>query len=167
MHLLILKNHTKKNGEKMETKNKNNYKGVLYLLIGELIASVFIVLGFALFQKEFKWTVFSGALLGSFVTALNFLILSVQVNRAINDYITLRGNREMSEEEAAEFAKINGKSVQNAVAKSYILRTALMVGSLVLAFITGWFNPLATLIPLLLYKPLLYVVELINKKRGE
>jgi hypothetical protein len=42
-----------------------------------------------------------------------------------------------------------------------------MVGSLVLAFITGWFNPLATLIPLLLYKPLLYVVELINKKRGE
>ena len=77
MHLIILKNLAKKNGEKMEIKDKNNYKGVLYLLIGELIASVFIVLGFALFQNEFKWTVLSGALLGSFVTALNLSINSL------------------------------------------------------------------------------------------
>ena len=150
----------------MKTENKNNYKGALYLAIGELIASVLIVLGFIVFG-QFNWTVITGALLGSAVTVFNFILLSVQVNKAIDDYIALRGDREMSEDEAAEFAKLNGTKVQNAVTKSYILRTGLMIGSLVVAFITKWFSPIATLIPLLLYKPLIYVVELINKKRGE
>ena len=72
-----------------------------------------------------------------------------------------------SEEEAEKFAKANSLKVQNAVGKSYILRTALMMGSLVLAFITKLFNPIATLIPLAMYKPLLYVTQFIKAKRGE
>ena len=150
----------------MKTKNKNNYTSAIYLAICELIASALICLGFILLNK-FDWTVITGALLGSAVTVFNFVLLSIQVNKAIDDYIALRGDREMTEEEAAEFAKLNGTKVQNAVTKSYILRTGFMIGSLVIAFITKCFDPIATLIPLLLYKPLIYVVELINKKRGE
>lgn len=150
----------------MKTENKQNYKSVLYLAIGELIVSLLIVLVY-IALGQFNLTVITGALLGSAVTVFNFILLSVQVNKAIDEYITLRGDRDMTEEEAAEFSKRHGIKVQNAVTKSYVLRTGLMIGSLVVAFITKWFSPLATLIPLLLYKPLLYVVELINTKRGE
>ena len=73
----------------------------------------------------------------------------------------------MSEEEAEKFAKANSLKVQNAVTKSYILRTGLMMGSLVLALVTGWFDPIATLIPLAMYKPLLYVTQFIKQRRGE
>ncbi len=151
----------------MNTENKSSYKDVLYLAIGELLASVLIVLGFLLVQQEFQWTVVSGALLGSAVTVLNFLILTIQVNNAIDNYIALRGDREMTEEEAAEFSKVHGVKVRNAITSSYLFRTGLMVGSLVVGFITGWFNTIATLIPLLLYKPLLMAAQFINKKRGE
>ena len=150
----------------MKTENKQNYKSVLYLAVGELIVSLLIVLVY-IALGQFNLTVITGALLGSAVTVFNFILLSVQVNKAIDEYITLRGDRDMTEEEAAEFSKRHGIKVQNAVTKSYVLRTGLMIGSLVVAFITKWFSPIATLIPLLLYKPLLYVVELINTKRGE
>lgn len=155
----------------MKAQNKNSYRGVLYLFLGEIIASILIIVGYLCYYSvvglPFKWQVISGALLGSIVTTFNFFLLSVQVNAAINEYIALRGDREMTEEEATEFAKAHTLKVKNAVAKSYVLRTALMIGTLVIAFITSWFEPLATLIPLLLYKPLIYIVELINKKRGE
>ena len=155
----------------MKDQNKNSYRGVLYLFLGEIISSLLIVVGYICYYNfvgsPFKWQVISGALLGSVVTTFNFFLLSVQVNSAINEYISLRGDREMTEDEATEFAKANTLKVKNAVAKSYVLRTALMIGTLVIAFISSWFEPLATLIPLLLYKPLIYIVELINQKRGE
>jgi len=47
-----------------------------------------------------------------------------------------------------------------------MLRSLLMIAALVVAFITKLFDPIATLIPLLLYKPLIYVIEIIKKKRG-
>ena len=150
----------------MKTNNKSYLKSTLYLAIGELIVSALIVAVYFLFQK-FNINVITGALLGSAVTVTNFLILSVQVNRALDEFIALRGDAQMSEEEATEFSKKNSVKVQNAVAKSYLLRTGLMIGSLVLGFITGWFDVIATLIPLILYKPLIYVVEYISKKRGE
>jgi hypothetical protein len=156
-----------KNGEKMEIQNsKNSYKDVLYLALCEVAVAVLIVLGYLLFGKM-GWTVVTGAILGGLVTVANFFILSVGVNKAINDYLALRGDREMTDEEAAEFSKKHGLMVRNAVTKSYMLRTALMVGALVLAFISKWFDPVATLIPLLMYKPLIYVVQLIKQKRGE
>ena len=93
--------------------------------------------------------------------------MSSSANKAIDEYIKLRGEQEMTDEEAAKFAKENSIKVQNAVTKSYVLRTGLMVGSLVLAFITKCFNPIATLIPLVMYKPLLYAVQFIKMKRGE
>ena len=150
----------------MKTDNKSYLKSTLYLAIGELIVSVLVILGYILLGK-FSWNVITGALLGSAVTVINFLILSIQVNRALDEYIALRGDGEMTEEEAAEFSRKNSIKVQNAVTKSYVFRTGLMIGSLVLGFVTGWFNVIATVIPLVLYKPLIYAVEYINKKRGE
>lgn len=150
----------------MKTNNKNYLKGTLYLAIGELIVSLLIVLGYVLLNK-FTWNVITGVALGSAVTVINFLILSIQVNRALDEYIALRGDRKMTDVEVAEFSKKNSIKVQNAVTKSYVFRTGLMMGALVLAFVTGWFDVISTLIPLVLYKPLIYAVEFINKKRGE
>ena len=156
----------------MKTDNKSYLKSTLYLSIGELIVSIFIVLGYILLDElslgvEFTFKVITGALLGSVVAVVNFLILTIQVNRALDEFIALRGDSEMTDEEATEFSRKYSIKVQNAMAKSSILRTALMIGSLVLGFISGWFNVIATLIPLVLYKPLIYAVEIINKKRGE
>lgn len=150
----------------MKTQNKNSYIDTFYLAIGEALVSLLIVLIYLAIGK-FDFTILSGAVLGSIVTVINFIILSYSVNKALNKFIDLRGNKEMDEEEAKEFAKANSIKVQNAVTKSYVLRTGLMMGSLVLAFITKLFNPIATLIPLVMYKPLLYATQFVKQKRGE
>ena len=150
----------------METQNKNSYIDTIYLAIGEFIVSLLVVLVYIAIGK-FDWTVASGVILGSAVTILNFIILSHAVNKALNKFIDLRGDKEMDEEEAKAFAKANSIKVQNAVTKSYVFRTGLMMGALVLGFITKLFNPIATLIPLVMYKPLLYATQFIKQKRGE
>ena len=150
----------------MKTNKNSSYTDTLYLAIGEAIISLLVVL-VSLAINKFDLTIISGVILGSIVTIVNFLILSYSVNKAINKFIELRGDKEMSEEEAEKFAKANSLKVQNAVGKSYILRTVLMMWSLVLAFITKLFNPIATLIPLAMYKPLLYITQFIKNKRGE
>lgn len=146
--------------------NKNSYVDTIYLGIGEIAVSLIVVLLYIAIGF-FNITVLTGALLGTIVTIVNFLILSYSVNKAVNQFMELRGDEEMNDEQAAAFAKANSLKIQNAVTKSYVLRTGLMMGSLVLAFITKLFNPLATLIPLVMYKPLLYAIEFIKKKRGE
>ena len=155
-----------KNGDKMKTQNKNSYIDTVYLAIGEAIISLIVLLIYIAIGK-FEWTVVTGVVLGSAVTVCNFIILSIALNKEINKFMDLRGDKELNEEEAAEFAKANSIKIQNAVTKSYVLRTALMMGSLVLAFITKWFNPIATLIPLAMYKPLLYATQFVKQKRGE
>ena len=149
----------------MELK-KNKYSDALLLAIGELIIAVLIILIYIL-VGHFKWQVISGTILGGLVTIINFLILSHAVNKALDQFIDLRGNKEMSEEEAEQFSKQHAIKVQNAVTKSYVLRTGLMFGSLVLAFISGWFDPISTLVPLMMYKPLIYVINFVKQKRGE
>lgn len=150
----------------MKAKNKHSYIDTFYLSIGELVVSLLVVLVYIAIGL-FDFTIASGVVLGSVVTIINFIILSYSVNKALNKFIDLRGSKEMGEEEAEKFAKENSLKVQNAVTKSYILRTGLMMGSLVLAFITKLFNPLSTLIPLIMYKPLLYVIQFVKQKRGE
>ena len=152
-------------------KNKLSvYIDTVWLLLGEAIVALIISAAYLLL-KRFDYTVLTGAALGGVVTAVNFLILSVAINRAINGYVAERGEGEMDEEEAEKYAKDHGAAVQNAMVKSYMLRMFLMVASLVLAMVSGWFSPLATAIPLLMYRPILYVTEFIKvksqKKRGE
>lgn len=145
---------------------KNNNKDVLLLAICEIVVSVLVTIGF-LAIGYFKWQVVSGAILGGAVTTINYLILSIAINKALDKFMLTRGDKEMTEEEIEKLSKVQSVKVQNAITKSYVLRTGLMFGSLVLAFISGWFDPIATVIPLLMYKPLIYAVEYIKKKRGE
>ena len=154
----------------MEKKNSLlTYIDTLWLLIGELAVSLVTVCVFAIIGK-FHYSAITGALLGTAVTVINFFILSVGVNNAVNKYIEARGEREMDEEEAEKFASEHSMDVQNAMLKSYALRMLMMIGSLVLAGLSGWFNIIATVVPLLMYRPVMYVIELVKtkfKKRGE
>ncbi|MBQ7344152.1 MAG: hypothetical protein IJW53_05270 [Clostridia bacterium] len=160
----------------MENKNGlSAYIDTVWLALGEVIVGVLVTVGFiiakALGAEVAIYKAILGALVGGAVTVVNFLILSVGVNRAVNRYIEERGDKEMDEEEAEKYAKEHGMAVQNAMMKSYMLRMFLMIGALVLAGISGWFNVIATVIPLLAYRPVLYAVEFIktkvNAKRGD
>ena len=148
-------------------KNKSSYITNIFLLaICELIVSALVCLVFLLIQK-YDYTVLAGALLGSTVTVANFAFLTISVNKAVDRYLALRGEREMDEEEAEKFANEHAMAVQNAATRSFIIRTLSMMATLVAAFIlTSWFSPIATAVPLLMFRPLLYVFELI-KKKGE
>ena len=95
---------------------------------------------------------------------LNYTFLTISVDRAIQKFIALRGDKEMSDEEAEQFAAENSMPIQNAIKTSYIIRTATMIATLVVAFLLDWFNPLAAAIPLLAFRPLLTVIEMIKGK---
>lgn len=153
----------------MENKN-STFKSIIALAIGEIIVSALVVLGYfsvSLFSSYvFSYTVITGALLGSVVTVANFVFLTLSVNRAVDRYLELRGSREMDEDEAEKFASEHAMAVQNAATRSFIVRTVTMLVALVVAFMLEWFEPLATVIPLIMFRPILYVLELI-KKKGE
>ena len=153
----------------MENKS-SSAKSIIALTIGEIAVSVLVCLVYFIISLvspyEFSYKVITGAALGSAVTVANFIFLTVSVNRAVDRYLALRGSREMDEEEAEKFAQEHAMAVQNAATRSFIVRTVTMLAALVLAFITGWFEPIATVIPLLMFRPIIYVLELI-KKKGE
>lgn len=154
--------------------NKGILKELLPLATGELIVSLLTVGVYLLLDVIFKdrqepffdYTVAIGAVLGSIVVLVNFFILTLSVNRAVERFIEERGEREMTEEEAADFANEHQSRIQLAVARSYIVRTLVMIGALVLAFVSGWFDPISTLVPLVMYKPIIYVTQMIDKKKG-
>ena len=137
---------------------------ILFLIVGELIVSL-IVSGVYVLLDRFTYAVIGGCLLGSAVTVFNFVYLSVSVNRAIDKAMVNRKAGEMTEEEAAAFAAENQAAVQRAVQGSYLVRQMLMLGVLVGAFLLdGWFDVIATLVPLLMFRPLLTVCGLWKKK---
>lgn len=151
----------------MNKKNKlSAYADTLWMLLGEILISAIVALVYLAIGK-FDYTVITGGLLGSFVITLNFFILSYGINKAVNKYIEARGNDEMDEEQAEKFASEHKMDVQNAMMKSYIFRILMMLGSLVLALITGWFDVIATAVPLLAYRPVMYVIEFIKAKLGK
>ena len=139
-------------------------KPILSLALGELVVSAIICLVYFLLGL-FSYKIITGVVLGSIVTVANFTFLTISVNRAVDRYLELRGSREMDEEEAEKFANEHAMAVQNAATRSFIVRTVTMLATFVAAFLlTEWFEPLATVIPLLMFRPLLYVLELIQKK---
>ena len=148
-------------------KNKS-YSDALILTLCELAVSALTVTGFiiadAAFDIEFSYRVITGVILGTAVTVLNYVFLTLSVNRAINNFLTLRGDREMDDEEAAAFVKENSAPIQNAIKLSFIIRTATMLAALVIGFLLDVFNPIATAIPLLAYRPLLSITEIIKGK---
>lgn len=145
-------------------KNHMPASEILFLIFGEAVASL-IMIGIYALLKKFSYSVVTGAVLGSAITIFNFVWLSFSVNRAIDQVMEKRGNKEMTEEEAAAFAAENQAVVQRAAQGSYLLRQILMLGALILAFVSGWFDVIATLIPLLLFRPLITVHGLLKKEK--
>lgn len=154
----------------MENKS-SGAKQIVALATGEIIVSAIVCLVYFLIGQlssyQFSYKVFTGVLLGSTVTVANFIFLTVSVNRAIDRYLEIRGTREMDDEEAEKFASEHAVAVQNAATRSFIIRTVTMLAALVVAFMLEWFEPLATVIPLLMFRPILYAIELIKKKRDK
>ncbi len=145
-------------------KKKNSpLSDTLFLALGELVVSLAIV-GVYLILNKFSYRVVTGALLGSAVTIFNYFFLSVSVNRAVDKVMALKGDSELSEEEAQAFAAKHQATVQHSVRFSYIMRQVLMLAVLVAAFLLDWFDVIATLIPLLMFRPLLMVGELLQKR---
>lgn len=144
----------------------SGYKDILILAVGELAVSA-VTVGIFMLLGAFSYKVVTGALLGCVVAVLNFVFLTVSVNRATNRFMALRGDKEMDEEEAAKFAAEHVGEFQNAQKLSYILRTFTMLGALVLAFLSKQFDVIATAVPLLLFQPILIISQNILKKRGE
>lgn len=145
-------------------------KDVLPMTIGELFAVLAIMLGCWLLDLlnviTFDIRMVYGAILGAVVTVANYLVLIISVDREIDKYLDLRGQKQMSDEEAEVFTKQHAASIQKAVQTSSVLRTLSLVAALLVAFLTKLFNPIATIIPLLAYRPLLTIIELIKNKNA-
>ena len=145
------------------TKQKLPLQELLAILIGEILASS-VVCGVYLIIKKFTYKVLLGVLLGSTVTILNFLVLSVMTNRIINRFLEARGDAELSDEEAEALAMKFQGQVQNQIKLSFIVRTAVLAATLIVAFLIEIFEVLPTVIPLLMLRPILTVFEIIKRK---
>ena len=152
----------------MMNNNNRSYKDILFMAIGEVGVAALVILVFLALNLmgyyPFSYRIITGALLGVVVTLLNYSFLIISVDNAINQFLAKRGGKEMDEEEAEKFAAENAMPVQNAIKTSFILRTASMLVTLVIAFLLDWFNPIATAIPLLAFRPLLTAIEMIKGK---
>lgn len=139
---------------------------IMALALGEIAASAVVALIYVLLDK-FSYKVITGAALGTAVILLNFLFLSISINRAVDKVMAERGEEEMDDEVAAEFAAKHAAAIQNAAKLSVIVRTTSMLVTLVVAFILNWFDVIATLVPLLLFKPILIVSQYIKGRSGK
>jgi hypothetical protein len=144
-------------------KTKLPYYEIFSLLIGEIIVSL-IICGAYLIFKKFDYRVITGVALGSAVTVLNFLYLAITTTRAIDRFLLLRGEGEMTDEENDAFVAEHQAKIQNAIKLSYIIRTATMLIALVVAFVIKHFAVVATLLPLVMFRPITMIAALIKRK---
>jgi hypothetical protein len=73
----------------MNSKIKIPSREIIFLSAGEIATSVIIIAVYLLIGK-FDYTVVTGAALGSLVTVLNFLFLSITVNRTVDKILAER-----------------------------------------------------------------------------
>ena len=156
---------------KIFSKMQKIIKDVFPLAACEILVILLVILGGGALDLlgviKFNYKIISGAMLGGVVCVLNYTFLTVSVDKAINDYLALRGDKEMDEEEAEKFARENSMPIQNAIKLSYIIRTVSMIATLLVAFLTKAFNPIATAIPLLAFRPLITLIESIKGKAAK
>ena len=144
-------------------KTKLPYYEIISLAVGEIVISLIICLVYFLIGR-FDYKVITGVALGSAVTVANFLYLAITTTRAIDNFLMLKGDGEMSEEESAAFVSEHQAKIQNKIKLSYVIRTFTMLTTLVVAFLIKHFAVLATLIPLLMFRPITIVAALIKRK---
>lgn len=141
------------------------------LIIGEVIAVALVIGGFALLgvaniYRADLGKVALGAALGAIIILANHLWLSFTVDKEIKKYLEIRGSGEMNDEEIEIFTKKHSAAIQGAMKLSSLIRTVSMLVMLVVAFITGWFNPIATAIPMLAFRFVISAAEVIKSKNN-
>jgi len=153
-------------------KNKFPIAETLIVTGGELIAAAitcFIII--AIRGWEVHYSIFTGSAPGMAVMIANFIFLIISTNTALDRAMAERENREYTEEEAEEFAKKHKAKIALVSRVSYILRTATMIGALVVAFLIkdgmgeNVFNVIATLVPLIAFYPIIFVAQIILQRR--
>ena len=144
-------------------KTKLPYYEIFTLVLGEIVVSLLICSVYLIIDK-FDYKVITGVSLGTLVTVLNFLYLSITTTRAIDNFLMLRGDKEMSEEENAAFVSEHQAKIQNTIKLSYVVRTFTMLATLVIAFVIKHFAVIATLVPLLMFRPITMIAALIKRK---
>ncbi len=136
----------------------------LFLGVGELLIALLTVGGFFLFDK-YDFRVLVGALIGAVVIVINYAMLTVAVNRAVDRVMAERGEGEMTEEEASAFAAAHTAEVQKSVKASYLVRQLILLVLLVVPLLFKIANVLAVAIPLLMFRPIVMAREAICGKK--
>lgn len=125
---------------------KNIFRETAVVAVGQLICvaamiGIFAVLGY------FDGKVLLGGLSGGLIAFANHLLMVVFVNKAADK---------------AEQQDVAGG--QKLLQLSYMGRLAAVFVALILCAKSGWFHPLALVLPLAFTRPVLTVYELMNKK---
>lgn len=150
----------------MKNKNLPKYE-MIAMTVGELLVSLAVCIVFLAIGK-FSLSVLFGSLLGSVVTVLNFCVMVISTDRAIERAMADRGDGEMDDEAAAKFAAEHEAKIQAAVKLSYLLRTVSVAAVLILAFaLSDMFHVLAAAVPLLMYQPILVISQRIKERRKQ
>ena len=119
-------------------------KETVHIAIGVLLGDAVMLLVFALLRK-LDLTVVLGAALGSVAAVLNFFVMGISVQRALD---------------CPEKAKAM-------VQRSYTWRMLAMAGILVLAVKLPYFHPVAAAVPYLLPRITIYAMQLLGLYRPE
>ena len=105
-----------------------------------------IYYGIGKFSMQVLWGAVAGFVLG----VLNFLIMAVMACRAADK---------------AQEQDVNAGKVL--MQGSYFARLVLLFAVLIVGVKTGWFDPLAMVIPLVFVRPVITVMELMIKKKSK
>lgn len=98
-------------------------KETALITLGELITSLIVIAVFLLI-KRYDYTVLTGVILGSAVIIINFLVMSILINRAIDEafthrseYVDLPSAKPEEDEASAEAAEDSGEIDDNNISE--------------------------------------------------
>lgn len=153
-------------------KKNSNLLEILIIIVGEVLVSlvtagVYFAVERVTGNDVFTYRVITGAALGTGVVVANYIFLSVSVDRALKKVMALRPEGEMTDDEIVEFSEKNQGVIKNAAAASYIVRTLSMLATFILVFtlLGKWFAVIATVVPLLAFRPIVMLGDIFRKRR--
>lgn len=122
------------------------FRQTVTVFIGQAVCTCLMLVVFSLLGK-FDQTVLLGGIVGSLLATANFFFMSLGVAQA-----------------ASKAEKQDVKGGQALVQMSYIGRMIALFVLLVVCAKSGYFDPVALVVPLLFVRPVLSVAELFKKK---
>lgn len=110
--------------------------------------------------------VISGGLLGAAVMIGNFVALALISSHSLDRVLAERRDGQMSEEELLAFVGEHEARLKLRIRLSQTVRMLMMLAVLVVALLTPWFDVIATLVPMLLFRPCLMLIGLLMNRLG-